>query len=87
MTLVCVKGLAVIFHVPEKVLVAWSREGRDVSGRIYPAISAFSLLSSLGGSTGSKTLCMPGEGESRGSSPRFNIFFLFFFSHPFILCG
>ena len=38
-----------------------------------------SLLSSLGGSTGSKTLCMPGDGESRGSSPRFNSFFFLFF--------
>ncbi len=48
-----------------------------VIDRIYPAIRASKLLSSQGGSTGFKTLCMPDEGESRGSSPRFNIFFFF----------
>ena len=47
-----------------------------VKDRIYTAIRALKSLTSLGGSTGIKTLCMPGEGESRGSSPRFsNIFF------------
>ena len=41
-----------------------------------------SLLSSLGGSTGSKTLCMPGEGEIWVRVPDSTItFFLFFFKH------
>ena len=53
------------------------------SAIMYPEIRAVNLLSSLGGSTGSKTLCMPGEGESRGSSPRFNkIIFWVFFASP-----
>ena len=40
------------------------------------------VIPSLGGSTGSKTLCMPGDGESRGSSPRFNKIFFWWFSFP-----
>ena len=54
---------------------------------LYPEIRAVSLLSSLGGSTGSKTLCMPGDGESRGSSPRFNNFFFLFFQFLFLKPG
>ena len=42
--------------------------------------STSSLLNSLGGSTRSKTLCMPGDGESRSSKPRFSI--IFFSSSP-----
>ena len=37
-----------------------------VASRTYPAIRAFESLTSRGGSTGIKTLCMPGEGERVG---------------------
>ena len=51
-----------------------------VSVTINFIIRPSSLLSSLGGSTGSKTLCMPGEGEIWVRVPdSTNIFFSFFF--------
>ena len=59
-----------------------------MSGTIYSVIRSSISLSSQGGSTGTIRANRAGEGESRGSSPRFSkSFFLGFFLNIFYLGG